>query len=542
MKKVSIQIVVLVLFVSSHSWSQVFSNTTAAACNSWDSGNAYTGFQRSINVSGLPSSLSASGTVLQQVNLELGSPSCLGNLSSYYARLISPSGTIIQLFSPFVTTSTSQWMDIKLRDDTSLEPVSTYSTTTQQGYWPWSIGYYRIPTVDGFSSVNGEDPNGTWILQIAENTSSEVSFVKVDLVFGPIITVNNVTGSTANNDCTQATCIDGLDVVRATNNGYSTGDPNYPGSPVSGCSWNGANNNSSWFMFQATGATAYMTVSGMYNSSAPTSADMQLLVVKRSGSDCTSGTFTVPSGGCPDDQTTNNTDYISPNGGSSSTNVYSNGITANCEFNISGLTAGEMYYLYVDGNGGAPSSFYIEVNSGAEDCGVVLPIDLIYFTAVNDMNLNQNIVKWATLSESNSDYFSVEYSSDGMNFNRIANMNAAGNSTTERFYEYEHPITNEDAYYRLVLMDKNGNQKFYGPVFVPDSESSNIVVSPNPSQGNFIVSTPTSKHLTLINSYGAKIAEFDVEGQLLVDYEGIVPGIYLLSDGEGNQVKILIGQ
>ena len=41
---------------------QTFANTTAAACGTWDSGNAYAGFQRTVLVGGLPATLSAAGT------------------------------------------------------------------------------------------------------------------------------------------------------------------------------------------------------------------------------------------------------------------------------------------------------------------------------------------------------------------------------------------------------------------------------------------------------------------------------------------------
>ena len=537
----SILTVCIGIIVCPLAWAQTFSNTTAAACNSWDSGNAYTGFQRTITVSGLPSTLNLSGTVLRQVNLELGSPSCTGNLSTYYARIISPGGTIIQLFNPFVSTSTSQWMDIKLRDDSSLEPVSTYSLTTQQNYWPWDIGYYRIPSVDGFAAVNGENPNGNWTLQIAENTSSEISFVRVELVFGSIITVNDVTGSNANNDCTFATCIDGLDVVRASNNGYTSSDPNYPGSPVSGCSWNGANNNSAWFMFQATSSTAYLTLSGMYNSTAPTSADMQAIVVHRSGTTCNSGVFSVPTGGCPDDQTVNNTSYITPNGGSTSTNVYSNGITANCEFNLSGLTAGEIYYLYVDGNGGAPSSFYIEVNSGAEDCGIVLPVELVKFYAENESGEGGCTIKWVTKSEINSDYFEIERSIDGENFEAIGKVRAAGNSSEVQQYSFADHSAYARSYYRLRQVDIDGSVRYYGPVYCHNQNfSEGFAIFPNPSKGNFYLTIGQESDFILTSAQGSIVGRFSLTESGFIEFTDLDSGVYILCDNHGNQQKIII--
>lgn len=456
---------------------QTFANTTTAACDSWNSNNLYVGFTRTITVTGLPIPLGtgAGQVVLKQVNLQLGTSTCKGNLSTYYARLVSPTGTIIQLFGPFNGTTTSSWMDIQLRDDASLERVKDYSVTTQQGYFPWSIGYYRTDVIDAFSAVNGENPNGVWTLQIAENTSTEVSFEKVELVFDTYVAVNDVTGSSANNDCSGVTCLDGSKPIRATNNGYSGADPNYPGNTVSGCSWNGANNNSSWFEFVANGTTAYITVSGMA-AVATGSADMQPLVVSRSGGDCSSGTFSVPTGGCPDDQTVNNTAYINTNGGGLiSANVYSNGITPNVEFNLSGLTSGNKYYLYIDGNSAASSDFYIEAENGTSGCGV-LPIELLNFDVKKEGDTY--VANWVTINEINNDYFTLERSSDvNTNWVEVATILGAGNSSAELKYQYmdkPHDKYNTASiyYYRLKQTDYDGNYTYSKIISIKNSRDS----------------------------------------------------------------------
>lgn len=371
--------IILLLIGFGKSIGQTFSNTIVSTCDSWNSGNVYTGFTKTIAVSGLPNPLSSVGTVLKQINIQLGNSTCKGNLSTYRARLVAPDGTtFIDIFGSntptyYTTSITSQWMNVKFRDDSSLERINDYTTAVKGAYWPFSIGYYRVNVANSFGTFNGLNPNGNWTLQIAENTISEVSFERVDLIFGSPIDVNDVTGSSLNNFCEDRTCLDTKRVIRGTNDGYSTNDPNFPGNTVGSCSWNGANNNSGWYAFKASSTTAYLTVSGMLNSSTPGSSDMQPIVVSRSGSDCSSGIFSVPSGGCPDDQDAgggvNNHSYHTSLGGGVSAwnNVYASGITANAEFNLSGLTIGSTYYLYIDGNGNAASSFYIEINA-AEDC------------------------------------------------------------------------------------------------------------------------------------------------------------------------------
>lgn len=488
--------------------AQTFSNTTAAACNAWDSGNNYTGFQRTINVTGLPTPLGASGTVLRQVNLQLGTAACKGNLSTYYARIVSPMGTIIQLFGPFTTTSTSQWMNIKFRDDIALERVRDYSTTTQQGYHPWNIGYYRTDVANAFATVSGEDPNGNWTFQLAEATTSEISFERVDLVFGPPIVVDDVTGGSGNDFCSGATCLDGLSVIRGTNNAYPPLDPYYPGDVVGGCAWNGANNNSGWYRFIASGTTAYITVSGMVNSSGTTTADMQLVVVQATSPICAGPPTVVPPGGCPDPPTTgnNNTSYASPNGGvGTMAGVYLNGITANCEFNLSGLTPGQSYYLIIDGNGGLSSNFYIEMPSGGTDCDILLPVTWTAFDV--ECRGGDRRIHWTVATQLNNDRFDVERSPDASSWSTIATVPGAG--TTHQAMSYEvidnvMELENPEPvmYYRVKQVDLDGAVSYSGV----QASSCEITVYPNPATDHIIVVLPFSD---------AEVEVVDVSGRIV---------------------------
>lgn len=524
---------ILTTLLATNYYSQTFSNTTVAGCNSWNSGNTYTGFTRNITVSGLPSTLGtgAGEVVLKQVNLQLGNSSCKGNLSSYYARLVSPSGTIIQLFGPYTTTSTSQWMDIKLRDHASLERIYDYATSVKQSYWPFDIGYYRTDAANAFTAVNGEDPNGSWVLQIAEGTFSEVSFERVELIFGDPFTINDISGGNANNDCSGIQCIDGEQIIIGTNNGYSQSDPNSPGFTVDGCNWNGANNNSAWFEFTASNTASYLTLSGLMNSSGSGSADMQPIIVRRSGADCSSGTFTVPTGGCPDDETTNNSSYLSSNGGGISTsgNVYFNGITANTEFNLSGLTIGETYYLYIDGNGGVASEFYIEIASGAASCGS-LPVELLDFSGEREDN-NSNVLRWSTASEVNNDFFSLERSYDGINFHSITNINGAGNSNIKLdylFYDQQYDVGQSITYYRLKQVDYNGFSTYSNTIAIKGGVVDEVKISILYELQKISISSSLDIHCNLLDISGRLIYSDKINNKKLIDVSQLSGGIYVL--------------
>jgi gliding motility-associated-like protein len=365
----------LLLSVNNIAISQVtvFSNTVVEGCNAWNTNNDWaTSLKKTLAVSGLPASgLSATGTVLREVRVRLGNSTCRGNLSSYRLRLTNPQGVQVEIANGLVSTISSIWVDMKFRDDISLERLKEYpSSSVQASYYPHSIGFYALETDGSFANFNtSADPNGDWLFEIIENTTSEVTFEKVELVFGTPIAIRDVTSCSTNNSCSGASCLFN-GVFRGNNNGYSGADPQYPGSTVNGCSWNGSNDNSAWFSFIPTATTARVTISGMLNSTFPTSADMQPIILKGNGNCGIPNT--VPTGGCPKDQTINNRAYSNditinpaPNtGGVSTGSIYFNGISSNCEFNLSGLTVGDKYYLYVDGNAGQSSFFYIEVESG----------------------------------------------------------------------------------------------------------------------------------------------------------------------------------
>ena len=327
--------------------SQTFTNNTGEAYDTWDSNNAWaTALKKTIVVSGLSNPLSAGGTVLKQVNLKLGDGTSV-NLKTYYIRLKSPSGTVIPIISNNFNAISAKNVDIKFRDDITLQ----FPSSSDQD--PYNIGYYRTFGPNAFSIVNGENPNGNWVLEIVEARDPEIAFVSVDLVFGSAIVVNDVTGTTTNDNCATPQCMGESSVVKATISGYN-GNPNdpstlapYPG----GCDWNGSHDNSAWFVFEPTTSTAKITISGITQA-------IQTLIVDEFNA-CAAGSQTVPAGGCPRDLV--NDTYTSKRYTSSF------GSNDNQQFNLSGLIPGNRYYLVVDGSGGLISPLYIELTGGLVD-------------------------------------------------------------------------------------------------------------------------------------------------------------------------------
>jgi hypothetical protein len=91
-----------------------------------------------------------------------------------------------------------------------------------------------------------------------------------------------------------------------------------------------------------------------------------------------------------------------------------------------------------------------------------LPVLLKTFTATRINNTVE--LDWTTSTEINSSYFTLERSIDGMNFNQLAKVDAAGNSVTEKKYNWidrDLPASGY-VYYRLSQIDKDGKKQIFG--------------------------------------------------------------------------------
>ncbi len=80
--------------------------------------------------------------------------------------------------------------------------------------------------------------------------------------------------------------------------------------------------------------------------------------------------------------------------------------------------------------------------------GTPLPVELIHFQA--SCSQSQILLKWQTAQEFNNEYFEVQRSSDGWNFEAIETIAGAGNSEEPIEYEYiDAEAGNGAFYYRL---------------------------------------------------------------------------------------------
>ncbi len=151
-----------------------------------------------------------------------------------------------------------------------------------------------------------------------------------------------------------------------------------------------------------------------------------------------------------------------------------------------------------------------------ELCVTAIPIELLKFTA--KPTKSSILLSWTTLTEANTDYFSIEKSKDAKFFEEIGTVKAAGNSRKQLEYSLED--TGDLAgvnYYRLVTYDLDGNYKLSEVLRVSRSNLEQFTVYPTRlNKGELlninIENSTTDAILSIYNStgvlvYSTKISE-----------------------------------
>ncbi|ANQ52658.1 T9SS type A sorting domain-containing protein [Flammeovirga sp. MY04] len=139
-----------------------------------------------------------------------------------------------------------------------------------------------------------------------------------------------------------------------------------------------------------------------------------------------------------------------------------------------------------------------------------LPVEMIY---INSEKRDNNIlIKWATATEENSDYFGVERSFDKKQWKEISQVKSAGNSQVKIDYSFlDDKIgeVNQVVYHRLKQVDLDGNYSYYGPVAVKmgDQNTGEVTMYPNPVK--------YQEDLNIVTNYETmNVKVFDMSGRV----------------------------
>jgi hypothetical protein len=133
-------------------------------------------------------------------------------------------------------------------------------------------------------------------------------------------------------------------------------------------------------------------------------------------------------------------------------------------------TSGVDYYIsvgYFSSTGGT-GNFILSVTENGV-CGAALPIELLDFSG--KFIENYNLLNWVTTLEINNDFFTIERSINGSDWEFTDNIDGSGNSSIKKEYNYKDYkfVDKQINYYRLKQTDYNGNFKYFNVISIDNT-------------------------------------------------------------------------
>jgi len=148
-----------------------------------------------------------------------------------------------------------------------------------------------------------------------------------------------------------------------------------------------------------------------------------------------------------------------------------------------------------------------------------LPVEFISFTGEErDCAVHLN---WQTATETNSHFFVIQHSINGIDYTEIGRLNAAGNSQTLVNYDFTDNQPNIQNYYRLKQVDTDGTYEYSDVIRVnttcfEETVSDILDVYPNPVSGvrqinmNVFSSIYQSADIIILNIEGKTLLRKEV--------------------------------
>jgi hypothetical protein len=170
-----------------------------------------------------------------------------------------------------------------------------------------------------------------------------------------------------------------------------------------------------------------------------------------------------------------------------------------------------------------------------------LPVQLLYFSALpvnNTVDLN-----WATATEVNNDYFTIEKSKDGINFNFLKQVPSEafnGNSNiTLNYKTYDLEPYEGINYYRLTQTDRNGNNHYANITQVNFSIKSFVSIFPNPASNMIFINVSpdyNNANLKLTDALGREILTQNINSSNVnsINTSALTSGMYIMIIDNGN--------
>lgn len=177
-----------------------------------------------------------------------------------------------------------------------------------------------------------------------------------------------------------------------------------------------------------------------------------------------------------------------------------------------------------------------------------LPVSLIDFSAISD--INKVVLRWKATSETNLNGYSVEYSKNGTSWSSIGYLNAANAGGTNQYTTTHYQPQSGANYYRLKMLDKDGNFSYSKTATVNFSGKTGLAIYPNPVKSTLTAELYSLQseivHVQIIDVAGRVIQSKNVSTKtgnnvFQLNTNNLSKGSYfIIVDGETKEVRQFI--
>ena len=182
---------------------------------------------------------------------------------------------------------------------------------------------------------------------------------------------------------------------------------------------------------------------------------------------------------------------------------------------------------------------------GVAGASILLPAELLSIWA--NSNADNIEVAWKVGSEFNLNYYELQRSENGFDFETIAIIDAVGTTQSEQQYSYNdyNVGRNKHYYYRYQSVDFDGYTEFSpivsGKLIGAEGFSQSLLLYPNPSNGSVFMELSLESNSTLelqvLNSAGQIVQSRDLSGNegnnvFVLDSQQWAAGVYVIEVSE----------
>ena len=233
--------------------------------------------------------------------------------------------------------------------------------------------------------------------------------------------------------------------------------------------------------------------------------------------------------------------------GASDLGINTQSFNGNPGVNVGGAGGGALVHLrdwlnsWITRTGGVGARGEVRLTYGG--CSL-LPVTMSSF--VGECDGDSKEFKWETSSEQDNDYFTLEHSTNGLDFEPVSTIDGAGTSNEPNSYSVGVTDGDRFKYYRLTQTDINGVTRTWNTI-ATDCDNASMVFSvyPNPAQNELFISLDQKIEGSLVvlvyDDLGKTVQNMTVRpnqsNELKINLEKLATGNFVVEVWSNDQSK-----